>query len=63
MAKLTKSLRKQADSAERAAVSARDPDVADDLHAMAQAYRAQADVIRSKKEKGDKDVLKRRSKQ
>ncbi|MBR0795790.1 hypothetical protein JQ615_10350 [Bradyrhizobium jicamae] len=63
MAKLIKSLRKQADKAERAAESAHDADVADELHAMARAYRAQADVIGSKKAKGKKDVLKRRSKQ
>ena len=54
MAKMIKSLRKQADKAERAAVSARDPEVAQGLQAMARAYRAQADVIKSKKKKARK---------
>ncbi|WP_158226530.1 hypothetical protein [Bradyrhizobium sp. UFLA03-84] len=51
MAKVIKSLRKQADKAQRAAVSARDPETAEGFQAMARAYRAQADVIKSKKKK------------
>ena len=51
MAKVTKLLRKQADTAERAANSAPDSETAAGLQALARAYRAQADVIKSKKKK------------
>lgn len=51
MAKITKSLRKQADKAERAAASSLDPGSSASLMALARAYRAQADVIKSKKKK------------
>ncbi|MFQ3454734.1 hypothetical protein PMN64_15670 [Bradyrhizobium sp. UFLA01-814] len=51
MAKIIKSLRKQADKADRAALSVLDRDLAEELQALARAYRAQADVIKSKKKK------------
>jgi hypothetical protein len=51
MAKARKFLRKQADKAERAARVSGDTDTAEGLLVMARAYRAQADVIRSKKKK------------
>lgn len=51
MVKARKFLRKQADNAERAARVSGDPETAEGLRAMARAYRAQADVIRSKKKK------------
>jgi hypothetical protein len=51
MVKPTKFLRKQADRAERAALSASDPEVTAGLRALASAYRAQADIIKSKKKK------------
>jgi len=54
MAKMIKSLRKQADRAERTALSALDRELAEGLQAMARAYRAQADVIKSKKKKTKK---------
>ncbi|WP_156928561.1 hypothetical protein [Bradyrhizobium sp. th.b2] len=54
MAKMIKSLRKQADKAERASLSTLDRDLAEGLQAMARAYRAQADVIKSKKKKTKK---------
>jgi ABC-type Zn uptake system ZnuABC Zn-binding protein ZnuA len=50
MMKPTKFLRKQADRAERA-LSASDPELTARLRAMASAYRAQADIIKSKKKK------------
>jgi hypothetical protein len=49
MVKVAKALRKQADKAERAALSALDPEVTAKLQAMARAYRAQADVIKKKR--------------
>lgn len=49
MAKMIKSLRKQADKAERAAAGSLDPESSAGLMALAKAYRAQADVIKSKK--------------
>ncbi|WP_426612907.1 hypothetical protein [Bradyrhizobium sp. McL0616] len=55
MAKMIKSLREQADKAERAAVSALDPELAEGFQALARAYRAQADVIKSKKKKTKKN--------
>jgi hypothetical protein len=55
MAKARKFLRKQADKAERAARVSGDTERAEGLLAMwARAYRAQADVIRSKKKKRQK---------
>jgi hypothetical protein len=54
MVKPTKFLRKQADRAERAALSASDPEVTAGMRAMASAYRAQADIIKSKKKKTKK---------
>ncbi|WP_420965865.1 hypothetical protein [Bradyrhizobium sp. B120] len=49
MAKMIKSLRKQADKAERAAASSLDPESSAGLMALAKGYRAQADMIKSKK--------------
>ena len=55
MVKPTKFLRKQAEKAERAASSTSDPEVTAGLRAMASAYRAQADIIKSKKKKTKKE--------
>ena len=48
MVKPTKSLRKQADRAERAARAMQDEDAARQMLDLAEAYRAQADVLKKK---------------
>ena len=49
MVKETKFYRKQADKAERMAYSSRDVEAAQDLLALAQAYRSQADALKKLK--------------
>ncbi|GIQ73165.1 hypothetical protein ACE103_20370 [Bradyrhizobium sp. ma5] len=54
MVKETKSLRKQADKAERAARAISDSEAAESLLALARAFRSQAEVITAKKKSGKK---------
>lgn len=49
MAKMTKSLRKQADKAERAAQTAFDAEASQSLLALASAFRSQAEALKAKK--------------
>jgi hypothetical protein len=49
MVKDTKFFRKQARKANQAAARASDSEVEADLHALARAYRSQADVLKRKK--------------
>lgn len=54
MVKATKSLRKQADKAERAARVMQDEEAARQMLALAGAYRAQVDVLKQKSKKPKK---------
>ncbi|MBR0875261.1 hypothetical protein JQ633_33215 [Bradyrhizobium tropiciagri] len=49
MTKETKSLRKQADKAERAARASTDAEASESMLALAKAFRSQAEVIKAKK--------------
>jgi hypothetical protein len=60
MVKASKSFRKQAAQADRAAQEAADPEVSANFRAMANAYRSQADVLRSKEKKNPKSFPKAR---
>lgn len=51
MSKGTKAFQKQARAAERVAVQAADALVADRMKTLAQAFRAQADVMKKKRKK------------
>jgi hypothetical protein len=51
MSKQTKALQKQARTAERVAVQAADAFVANQMKTLAQAFRAQADVMKKKRKK------------
>jgi hypothetical protein len=51
---MTKAIRKQAITAERVASQAADSVVADQMKSLAQAFRAQADVLKRKKKKKKK---------
>jgi hypothetical protein len=51
---MTKAIRKQAITAERVASQAADSLVADQMKSLAQAFRAQADVLKRKKKKKKK---------
>jgi hypothetical protein len=59
MSKATKVFRKQARIAERAASRSADTIVADQMRDLAQAFRAQADIIKKKRKK--KNELHRQS--
>jgi hypothetical protein len=50
----TKSLRTQAERAERAARAATDPEISQDFSVLAKAYRSQADVLKQKKQQQKK---------
>jgi hypothetical protein len=52
--KLAKQIRKQAKTAERAATQAADAFAAEQMRSLALAFRAQADVLRRKKNKKKK---------
>ena len=47
--KLAKAIRRQADTAERAALTAPNPTIASQMRNLAQAYRIQADTIKKNK--------------
>lgn len=49
MVKATKYLRKQATKAERAANRFQDPEVSAEMRALAEAYRSQAEMMKTKK--------------
>jgi hypothetical protein len=49
MVKPIKFIRRLADQAERTAQHVSDPEEADDLRALATAYRSQADILKQKK--------------
>jgi hypothetical protein len=51
MSKATKVIRKQARVAERAALETADSVVADQMRNLAQAFRAQADIMKKKRKK------------
>ena len=51
MSKQTKAFKKQARTAERVAVQAADAFVANQMKTLAQAFRAQADVMKKKRKK------------
>jgi hypothetical protein len=59
MSKATKVFRKQAQVAERAALQAADAVVADQMRNLANAFRAQADIMKKKRKK--KNELHRQS--
>ncbi|MCK1543472.1 hypothetical protein IVA98_08750 [Bradyrhizobium sp. 160] len=54
MTKEIKQFRKQAEKAARAAKSAADAGVSEELQALARAFQSQADVLKSKKRAGKK---------
>lgn len=54
-----KAIRKQAMTAERVATQTADAFVADQMKSLAEAFRAQADVLKKKKKKKDKNELHR----
>jgi hypothetical protein len=47
--KMAKAIRQQADTAERVAATSADPFVADQMRTLAQAFRAQAEVMKKNK--------------
>ena len=59
MAKEVKQFRKQAERAERLANSATDAEVSKNYASLAEAYRAQADILKKKKKKMKKEALRR----
>jgi len=52
--KRAKAIRRQAATAERVAASTADADVADQMQALAQAFRTQAEIIKRNKKKKKK---------
>ena len=52
MSKITKAFRKQARVAERTAFRSADSFVADQMRNLAEAFRAQADIMKKKRKKG-----------
>jgi hypothetical protein len=56
---MKKAIRKQANTAERVATQTADAFVADQMKSLAEAFRAQADVLKKKKKKKNKDELHR----
>jgi hypothetical protein len=59
MVKTTKFLRKQAKKAERVALAAHDEQASQEMLALANAYRAQADALKQKKKPKKKKPKKR----
>ena len=51
MSKVAKAIRKQARVAERAALLSADAGVADQMRNLAEAFRAQADIMKKKRKK------------